>query len=79
MKTPDPGRFTLRKKSVPISQKTGWVPRAGLDGFEETPQYETVKTVWEKLVLFLMLRHPEKNSSTTNGNRPQPLRTQLNG
>jgi hypothetical protein len=60
MKTLDPGRFTLRKKSVPTSQKTGWVPRAGLDGCEETPQYETVETVWEKWVLFLMLRHPEK-------------------
>jgi hypothetical protein len=33
MKTLDPGRFTLREKSVPISQKTGWDPRAGLDGF----------------------------------------------
>ena len=26
MKTLDLGRFTLRKKSVPISQKTGWFP-----------------------------------------------------
>jgi hypothetical protein len=65
MKTLDPGRFTLRKKSVPISQKTGWAARAGTDGFEETPQYEMAETVWEKWVLFFMLRNPEK--------RPTPL------
>jgi hypothetical protein len=65
MKTLDPGCFTLRKISVPLSQKNGWAPRAGMDGFEETRQYEMVKTVWEKWVLFLMLWHPEK--------RPTPL------
>jgi hypothetical protein len=75
MKTLDPGRFTLKKKSVPISQKIGWAPRAGLDGFEETPQYEMVKTIWENWVLFLMLRRPEKRPTPRLEIDPHPLRT----
>jgi hypothetical protein len=59
--TSRPGRFNLVKKLVPIYQETGWAPRAGLDGFGETLQYEMMKRVWEKWVLFLILRHPQKH------------------
>ena len=57
-----PGGFIMGKKSVPIQQETGWAPRAGLNGFGEPPQYEMVKTrAWEKWVLLLIIRHPEKH------------------
>jgi ureidoglycolate hydrolase len=49
-----------------------------MGGFGETPQYEMVKRVWEKWVLFLIQWHPQKHPTPLLEIDPHPLSTQLN-
>jgi len=72
-----PAALPWGKSWYPFNRILAGSPRAGLDGFGETPMYEMVKRVWEKRVLFLMLRDPEKYP-TLREIDPHPLRTQLN-